>query len=237
VELLLDAARSGGRLLPPAALACLALGHPALAQDLYKSRAEMMNAEALSKQADATIINAVAGYGKTRAEVAKLNQDTREKSVQNHLLESKVYYEKRAQYDAHRDAHAPEPATQEEHVARARRSAPPKLSPYELWSQPGVLRWPTLLKGRVYADARAQVDDLLANRTAEDSGAGSQNCVSVQAWLTELKASLVRHVRHYPSGDYLAARKFLEAVGRAAQEPLSTGSPGGAPSADKVASH
>jgi hypothetical protein len=191
----------------------------ASAQDLYKSRAEMLNAEAANKQANATIISAIAGYDKTQAEIAKLGQEIREKGAQNDLLETEVYYKKRAQYHEYRAAHRPKANSPDGYTALARGAAPARLTSYQLGSGPGELRWPTVLKGSDYDATRREIDGLLKSRTPEDSGAGSQNCVDIVARLDVLKTELRDNIRRYKSHDYLAARKFLDAVALDAQEP------------------
>src|SRR5688572_32209305 len=121
-SLLLSLVATGG-------LLAIAFSAPAAAQDdnkalneLYKSRAEVINAEAQNKQANATIINAHANYMKSHAESRKLHQEAREKSAQNDLLETRVFYEKRGLYHTYKDAHRPKASTPEQYAARAQRS-------------------------------------------------------------------------------------------------------------------
>lgn len=205
-------------------LIALVLSASAAAQDdskalneLYKSRAEAINAEALNKQANASIINAQANYMKTHAESRKLHQEAREKSAQNDLLETRVFYEKRGLYHTYKDAHRPKSSTPEQYASRAQQAAPQRMAASQLWIKPGYLRWPSLLRQEAYASPRGQVDVLFTQRSPDDSGAGSQNCVDIQTRIDELKTTLKGKIQTYKHGDYLAAKKFLEGLAVEAQ--------------------
>jgi hypothetical protein len=195
------------------------LAAPALADDnlrevneVYRSRAEAFNAEAQNKQANAAIINAMANYGKAAAEARKINQETREKSALNDLLETKVYYDKRGLYHTYQDAHRPKRGTPEQYAEWARKAGPTRLAADQLWIKPGYLRWPSVLRHADFADCRGQIDNLLSQRTPTDSGAGSENCVQIRAQVDSLKKALAAKVKQFKTNDYLAARRFLENV-------------------------
>jgi len=214
-----------------AAVGCLvaAAASPTAAQDdskqlneLYKSRAEVINAEALNKQANASIINAHANYKKSHYESMKLHQEAREKSAQNDLLETRVFYEKRGLYHGYKDAHRAKSSTPEQYAARAAKFAPDRLDPSQLWIKPGYLRWPSMLRQTDYAAPRGRIDLLFTQRSPDDSGAGSQNSVDIQIQIDELKATLVSNMKRYKSADYLAARKFLEGLSVEAQHAVET---------------
>src|SRR4030095_11709146 len=88
---------------------------------------------------------------------------------------------------------------------------------YQLWSKEGYLRWPGLLLHGDYAEARSGIDYLFAMRTAADSGAGSQNCVDLQARIETLRDALHKKLKSYKPVDYLTARKFLDSLAYEAQ--------------------
>ena len=210
---------AAGLLAAVAAVANFAQGQDDLRNinEVYRSRAESFNAEAANKQANAAIINAMANYGKASAEAGKVNQETREKSAQNDLLETRVYYEKRGLYHTYQDAHRPTRATAQQYAEMARKAGPSRLTADQLWIKPGYLRWPSVLRHDDFAVCRGQIDNLLAERSPTDSGAGSENCVLIQSQVDTLKTALAAKVRTYKSHDYLAARRFLENVALEAQ--------------------
>jgi hypothetical protein len=204
-----------------ASLVVASLAATAPAQDLYKSHAEMISASALSKQADAKMVEAMAAYGKAQAEVAKLLQEIREKAAHNDLLEAETYYKKRAQYHAYQSTKREKPVSAETYAKIARKSAPAELVSYHYNRESGDLRWPTLLKGATYDALRRRIDGLLEHRTREDSGAGSENCSQVLAVLDALKTALRNNIRRYTSTDYRAARNFLAGVALEVKRPVS----------------
>jgi hypothetical protein len=207
------------RTLLAASLAVAGLSAGAQGQDIYKSQAEMLNAAAANKQADAAIIGAMATYGKAEAEASKLHQEIREKAAQNELLETETYYQKRAQYHAYHETQRPAASSPERHAERARRAAGAQLTSYHWDHESGNLHWPTLLKTTAYDPFRRRIDDLLENRTLEDSGAGSQNCVKTMSVVNALKAVLRDNIRRYTVPDYLAVRRFLDGVALEARRP------------------
>ncbi len=188
--------------------------------EIFKSRAEVVQAEALHKQANAAIINADANHRKARAEVRKIDQETRKLSTENDLLEAKVHYDKRAMYHTYQAAHRPKPSTPEQYAQRAREAAPTRLSSYQLWSKPGYVRWPSLLLHNDYVHIRSQIDHLCLQRSPADSGAGSQNCVDLQTNLDQFKTALGAKIKSYKPADYIVAKKFLESLSRETQFPV-----------------
>ena len=214
------------RVLAAGLLAVAAAANSAQGQDdlrnineVYRSRAEAFNAEAANKQANAAIINSMANYGKASAEAGKINQESREKSAQNDLLETRVYYEKRGLYHTYQDSHRNARATPQQYAEMARKAGPSRLPADQLWIKPGYLRWPSLLRHDDFAGPRGEIDNLLAQRTPTDSGAGSENCVGIQCQVDVLKKNLCTKVKQYKTNDYLAARRFLENVALEAQCP------------------
>jgi hypothetical protein len=215
------------RLMTVAMLALAAVPVVGLAADdelrnineVYRSRAESFNAEAANKQANAAIINAMANYGKASAEAGKINQETREKSALNDLLETKVYYDKRGLYHAYKETHKVTRATAEQYAEWAKKAGPTRIAADQLWIKPGYLRWPSMLRHDDFAVARGQIDTLMNQRSPTDSGIGSDNCVQVAARVDAFKLTLAAKIKQYKPADYLAARRFLDNIALEAQNP------------------
>lgn len=206
-----------------ASLLLAGLATHAGAQDVYRSRAEMLNAEAASKQANAAIIGAIANYEKSAAEAAKLGQEIREKAANNDYLETEVYYKKRAQYHAYHAAQAAARAAakaQTEPVKHVNRAVSARIVAETASGKPAKVMWPTLFKATSYEVTRRHVDALLASRTPEDSGVGSLNCVETMTCLEDLKSSLRANIHRYSSHDYLAARRFIDLLSQEVQVPM-----------------
>jgi hypothetical protein len=212
--------------LATACLMSLGLAAVASAQEtkdvveVFKSRAEVVQAEALNKQANAAIINADANHRKARAECRKMDQETRKLSTENDLLDAKMFYDRKALHYAHKAAHKRQTSTPEQYAQRARQAAPTRLSSYQLWSKPGYVRWPSLLLSVDYADIRSQIDHLCLQRSPADSGAGSQNCVDLQSSVDQLKTALGGKLKSYKPADFIAAKKFLDSLALEVQFPV-----------------
>lgn len=205
-----------------ATLLLIGLTAQAGAQDLFKSRAEMLNAEAANKAANAAIIGAIANYEKSSAEAAKLGQEIREKAANNDFLETEVFYKKRAQYHAYQAAQAAArqaARSQSEPVRHVNRAVSARVTETAS-GKPAKVLWPTIFKATAYDATRRNVDALLASRTPEDSGVGSLNCVNTLDCLDDLKSSLRSNIHRYSSHDYLAARRFLDLLSQEVQLPV-----------------
>lgn len=191
-------------------------------QDPNIGRAAVMQAEAAHKQGNAAMVNAAAAYEKAQAEIARLWQDTYEKAVQNDLLEAEVYYKKRAAYHAYQATRRSKGESAHNHSmeVRAASSTVRTAAPPQLAKPAESLKWPTVFHTQGYDALRRQVDKLLASRTAENSGAGSLNCVAIVERVDALKRALRENIRRYSATDYLAARNFVEAVAAEAQRPV-----------------
>lgn len=206
-----------------ASLLLAAIATQAGAQDLFKSRAEMLNAEAANKAANAAVIGAIANYEKSSAEAAKLGQEIREKAANNDFLETEVFYKKRAQYHAYHAAQAAArqaARSQQEPVKHVNRAVSARMATETASGKPAKVLWPTLFKAASYDVTRRHIDALLASRTPEDSGVGSLNCVDTMTCLDELKSSLRSNIHRYSSHDYLAARRFIDMLSQEVQLPV-----------------
>lgn len=66
---------------------------------------------------------------------------------------------------------------------------------------------------------RIQLDGLFAKRTQENSGVGSEMCREVQTLTRQMRAELKDMVQRISPAEYLAARKFIDALAYEAQFP------------------
>jgi len=190
-------------------------------QDPNIGRAAVMQAEAAHKQGNAAMVNAAATYEKAQAEIAKLQQETYEKAVQNDLLEAEIYYKKRAAYHAYQATRRQKGESAHNHSMEVRAASIARTSAPQQVARPAEsLKWPTVFQSSGYDAVRRQVDKLLAQRTPENSGAGSLNCVAIVERLDALKRALRENIRRYSAPDYLAARNFVEAIAAEAQKPV-----------------
>ena len=196
------------------------LAASASAQDLYKSRAEMLTASALDKQADATMVEAMAHYGKAQAEVAKMIQEIREKAAQNDMLETETYYKKRGV-----SCLSGQP-TREIGLGRNLRQGRSQIGS----GGTGFLSFRSRVGQSSLANAadrrRVRCPAAPHRRAARNPYAGGQRrrvgeLHQVLAVLNTLKTALCENIRRYTSADYLAARNFLAGVALEAQRSIA----------------
>ena len=87
----------------------------------------------------------------------------------------------------------------------------------------GVIHWPSLLEDTRFAEGRARLDILFAQRTRCDSGLGSRNHAAALKVLGPMRETLTKMIREIDNGSFVAAKTFLDGLAYEAQFPLEPG--------------
>ena len=95
----------------------------------------------------------------------------------------------------------------------ARRLAPKRLAESGYNSVAGVVLWPPLFRDyHRFAEDRAWIDTMFAQRTPYNSGALSRNCLEVRRAAERMKLTLGAMHGELDGTTYMAAKRFLESV-------------------------
>ncbi|GAB6165118.1 hypothetical protein JCM19992_11180 [Thermostilla marina] len=180
------------------------------AQIIYQGEAQLMQARAGLLNAQSTFIRAIAEARANDAKTLNMLEQTRSVSLDNTLKAAKTYYDRRQARDTY-------VSMQTRPKARPAVSAQPtsavrtvRLTEAQFDAATGKVRWPAALQLESLAQYRAQVDALLAARAQGKAPA------TFQAQLTTLAKNMENvlrsHIRDMTPSEYLAAKRFLQAV-------------------------
>lgn len=131
-------------------------------------------------------------------------QEARARSIENRRSYVQTYFDVKA---IHRQAQAQTrrpPVTASDAIKLARNTAPKGLSAMEFDTTTGTLVWPTVLSEAEFAAERNAINRLVATHGVEVR--------EVKQLASELNAKLVKRVEELPTGEYVAAKRFLRGL-------------------------
>ncbi len=151
---------------------------------------------------------------------ARMNrEDTRTKWIDNQIKWSKAYQEKKAIGRAERDRRQAEERVKRDNWKANREShLPPRLNPSQLDPQTGKITWPATLLGKEYDKQRSALEELFVIR-AHTSASGDM-AQKAHTAAREMQNVLKANIRDILPAQYIAARTFLDSLGREAQFPI-----------------
>jgi hypothetical protein len=191
---------------------------PAPNEVFLKGSAEIGKSQAAIVAAQASVI---ANAAATNAAAAKAVDDLeriRTMALDNDLKAVKSYSDRRKMHADFRAQHVAQRADKDDLQRRAR-STTDRATAYQVDPLRGRIFWPAVLKREEFAGARAQIDELFAQRGSRAAGLGSNFCRQTKSLTVVLRDQLREMVDSLPPSEYLAARKFLDTLALEAQMP------------------
>ncbi|MCA9131168.1 MAG: hypothetical protein KDB22_28990 [Planctomycetales bacterium] len=182
---------------------------------------------------NASVIQA-AGQANYLNSVAAVNyQEARRQALENSKLYVKTYYENKEISRQYREKYAKPPMTPERWSRIIASALPDRLTPDQYDPSTGALVWPHVLRMDRYEVVREAIDDLLAQRTPENSGDGSPFQRELATLIATMKALLNSNVDTLTSTQFGDALEFLRSLDFEAKQPLpSADSPAAASPSD-----
>jgi SLT domain-containing protein len=110
--------------------------------------------------------------------------------------------------------------TKEDWIRYGQMGRPARLSPSELDTVSGVIHWPRLLTLDSFANDRAELEQLFAER-AQAGGMSGEGSIKAQQATKAMLEDLKAQITQVPSSDYVRARKFIESLAYEASLPNS----------------
>jgi hypothetical protein len=145
--------------------------------------------------------------------------EARRREIENDKTWVQAYFELRDYNAQKRDAQLKRDRGNPEDWTRlARALAPKPLDNRDLEIVTGKLHWPILLTAREFADQRATLEKLFADRAYRGIMVAEDFVTAVHA-TDDMMAGLKSEINNVPSKQYLAARRFLESLAYEAGQP------------------
>jgi hypothetical protein len=149
------------------------------------------------------------------------NQEAYSRWLNNQEQRTETYFRMKQINQAAREAMDADPLTPEQYAVLAKKQAPDRLDPQQYDRVVGRLNWPVQLKGDEYAEERAYLEKLFASRSATDVGVGSAFDADVRAITNVMRDKLQANLRTMSPMEFIAAKKFIDGVGREANQPFT----------------
>ncbi|MGI6416309.1 MAG: hypothetical protein ACOX1P_11625 [Thermoguttaceae bacterium] len=168
-------------------------------------------ADVVRSQGAANVMNSQAAINMTEA--ARRDMENREQWTD-------TYFQMRQKNKEYRAAEKRPRATREDWVRYAAAGKPERLSPSELDSVTGKIKWPRVLMRSEFEASRTDLEALFAKRAAYGAGTWddySQIATTIKSAEQELK----NVVSQVPPQDYTVAKRFLESLSYENRMPAS----------------
>ncbi|MGE0608644.1 MAG: hypothetical protein AB7O62_16235 [Pirellulales bacterium] len=172
----------------------------------------------LHGQADLT--RSAGAYNQSTAAAWSIAEDAYSKHLDNSKKYVRTYFERKAIHDSYV---YPEKRQYRSHPSldalNRERQANRGLNRKQFDDTFGIVYWPGILQESEYAAYRGEIENLMAERSTNDSGLGSKNCREIREVAEEMHQELKSHVKEMPSDEYMVALKFINGLKAEAAMP------------------
>jgi len=147
-----------------------------------------------------------------RYSMAAYRQELRSRYLDDRRRRAEHYFEVRRTIDSYRAERRP-PSLTPEQLANLNESRLPRRLTAEQW-QPslGIIHWPAALRGDEHAADRARLEQLFAERTPEDGGAGGAGYSEVRRLTRRMREQLAPRAKELSIEEFTVARKFIDSL-------------------------
>lgn len=165
----------------------------------------------------AEVIRAQGERSKAEAQARLSRAEARAKHLENKRKSAETYY---ALKERHRSYKEEKRRLKSERAAAGRArleasAAPPRyrgLGPDDFDEVTGKIYWPELLQQDTFAKSRRAFEELFEHRTLTGGAAGKENSQQIQKTAKVMRAELKKLIKQFSSADYMAAKKFIDAL-------------------------
>ena len=165
----------------------------------------------------ADVTRARGEYNLLSSQAAINLQDARSRAIINNQDAVDAYFRIRQMNRDYRAAMRGPRPTQEDFERYARAARPAPLSPSELNTLTGRVRWPVLLRHDRFAELRAELESLLdrwavSRNLGQLESFGAQEHLAVRRLTDQMQDILKAEVRNLPPQDYSSTQRFLQSL-------------------------
>ncbi len=146
----------------------------------------------------------------SRSEAESLELDNRMKATETYF--ARRNYNREQRFGTPEEKYAKKMANQERYASYARRANPNKLTSKQLDPLTGKITWPKLLMPEEYQQDREQLDKLFALRARSDGKISGAVYEQIDDAADGLLKSLRKNSAELKANDYVAAKRFINAL-------------------------
>lgn len=148
-------------------------------------------------------------------------QEANSAYLDNRLKYTQTYFENRRLNREYRAAERGPLITEQQAEQLARARAPQRATANDVNPITGKLDWPLALTADEYADDRAELDRLFAERAKQGGAIGLNTFNEIRSTSENLLAALQDNIKNYPPQQYMEAKRFVERISNEASFPTS----------------
>lgn len=161
-------------------------------------------------------------YNRLSAEALVKQEEARRRYIENYKEGVDTYLQTRA---LNREYRAAEQAERREEVREWLENRTPhqprRLSPSELDPTTGHIDWPILLQDGAYSELREMLERTFRQRANQGGSFGPDSYETVLTTGEQMLQELKERIHDVSPGDYIAAKRFIQALTNEAQFPAS----------------
>lgn len=164
------------------------------------------------------VIRSAGMYNLATSEAAVNMTEATRRGIENRQQWTNAYFDMRDANRAFRAAERGPRPSMEQLVRYAQADKPTRLSPSELDTVSGQIRWPRLLQTDEFAQSRYELEELFRD-WAYAGAADSEDLDKIHELTDSMLAELKAQVRTSLPADYLVAKRFVQSLAYEAQMP------------------
>lgn len=165
-----------------------------------------------STSGQSTIVTGLGALELGTAQGNVLNQQATSIYLNNYKQAASTYYDVRRIHDNARAEHQRVPSTREQLDSTAKIGAPSRLTKDEFEPTSGAIAWPEVLAGAPFAEFRAQLEKLFAERANAGGGRGSDNFHAIRTATSQMQNRLQSMASSLSPQEYIAGHKFIASL-------------------------
>jgi hypothetical protein len=192
------------------AIVSLSLARTGAAQAQYYGYSSTAAEGFLHGSADLT--RAVGEFNLSTSQAAINGQEAYRRAIGNQRDAVETRWDLKQEYEYRRAERRPRSASSEETARWNRDRLPKRLSDSQFDPATGTIRWYGVLRDDEYAEGRAELQRLFAERRSGENGAGTPNCRQIGRAVNTMKRQLQRDVKTLSADEYIPAKKFLDSL-------------------------
>ena len=175
------------------------------------------------RRGEADLARGVGDYHLSTAKARLVNEAARERYIANRLNYVQARFEMRRINQEFRKSQRPPRATTQEMVEFAAANDPERLAAHQFNPRTGELHWPAALRDAEFAELRAEMEAVYAQRSPGHYGVGTPLSEEAHRLSQAMLARLNAQVEDLEPKDWIESRNFLESVAYEVQfNPLDT---------------